>query len=265
MSYILDALKKAERERGLAKVPTLSSIHESQEKPRGFRLAASAVALAILAVGFGAYLLLSSGEKSPAAATRPHDTAEPVTATYPAASVSVPAPSGTQATEPFTVGTEKAAGMPQTGVPTAVNGSSDRQPEPSNFRSEPRPQGTAPLPKRTESAGFASSPYVQPAVPQADIRTPHENPSSPALPAVESSPTDPASSGSSTLMQAVDGMSITILRYAQDRADRLVFINGRKYVEGDYIDGRFLIESITRDGAVLSYEGARATLKASGY
>ena len=66
-------------------------------------------------------------------------------------------------------------------------------------------------------------------------------------------------------MQAVDGMSITILRYAQDRADRLVFINGRKYVEGDYIDGRFLIESITRDGAVLSYEGARATLKASGY
>ena len=43
----------------------------------------------------------------------------------------------------------------------------------------------------------------------------------------------------------------------------MIFINGRKYTEGDYVEGRYLIESITPDGAVLNYQGARATLKAT--
>jgi hypothetical protein len=41
----------------------------------------------------------------------------------------------------------------------------------------------------------------------------------------------------------------------------MVLINGRKYVEGDHIDGKYLIESITLEGAVLSYQGDQGVLR----
>lgn len=65
----------------------------------------------------------------------------------------------------------------------------------------------------------------------------------------------------STLQQAMETMNISILMYAETPSDRLVFINGRKYVEGDYVDGSFFLETITPDGVVLSYEGVQAVLK----
>jgi hypothetical protein len=41
----------------------------------------------------------------------------------------------------------------------------------------------------------------------------------------------------------------------------MVFINGRKYVEGQAVDGQILLESITREGALLSQEGQRVLLR----
>jgi hypothetical protein len=40
----------------------------------------------------------------------------------------------------------------------------------------------------------------------------------------------------------------------------MVFINGRKYVEGEKIDGKYLLERITEDGATLAYQGQRLRL-----
>ncbi len=37
-------------------------------------------------------------------------------------------------------------------------------------------------------------------------------------------------------------------------------INGKQYVQGDYIDGRYRIEDITREGPVLGFRGERAIL-----
>jgi hypothetical protein len=56
-------------------------------------------------------------------------------------------------------------------------------------------------------------------------------------------------------------MSMTVLFYAENKAERLVFINGRRYAEGDLVEGQYLLESITLEGAVLSYEGERALLR----
>jgi general secretion pathway protein B len=44
-------------------------------------------------------------------------------------------------------------------------------------------------------------------------------------------------------------------------ADRLVFINGHKYVEGGMVDGKVRVEEITQDGAILSHQGLRFLLK----
>lgn len=51
------------------------------------------------------------------------------------------------------------------------------------------------------------------------------------------------------------------LIYSDLPAQRLVFINGRRYAEGDLIDGRIRVEEILEDGVELSGEGRRFTLR----
>jgi general secretion pathway protein B len=63
-----------------------------------------------------------------------------------------------------------------------------------------------------------------------------------------------------TLREAAEKMNLSILVYDEAKTGRLVFIDGRKYVEGDSINGLYLIESITPDGAVLSHKGEKVLL-----
>ena len=65
-----------------------------------------------------------------------------------------------------------------------------------------------------------------------------------------------------SLREAMAKMKITILIYDEAKSERMVFINNRKYVEGDYVNGLYLLESITANGVVLSYQGERAMLRA---
>ncbi len=62
------------------------------------------------------------------------------------------------------------------------------------------------------------------------------------------------------LSKALDGMKLSILMYSDDPAERLVFINGVKYREGDYVEGLYLLERITPEGAVLSHQGEHKLL-----
>lgn len=64
-----------------------------------------------------------------------------------------------------------------------------------------------------------------------------------------------------TLKEALNEMTLSVLVFDESKADRMVFINGRKYVEGDLVEDLYLLESITLDGAVLTYGGDRALLK----
>jgi hypothetical protein len=59
----------------------------------------------------------------------------------------------------------------------------------------------------------------------------------------------------------VTGLRLEVLVYSAERAERLVFINGRKYVEGQAIEGGFVIEAITVSGAIVSGEGQRFLLR----
>src|SRR5207244_1725798 len=95
--------------------------------------------------------------------------------------------------------------------------------------------------------------------------SPVEPKAEPAKPAASPSPTEakaePAKPAASpqerpgSLAEAVAKMTLDVLVYSERQADRMVFINGRKYVEGQTIDGRFLVEGITREGAILGHEG----------
>lgn len=57
------------------------------------------------------------------------------------------------------------------------------------------------------------------------------------------------------------GLRLEALIYADRPAERMVFINGRKYVEGDSIEGRLQVQEIQEEGVVLSEQGRRFTLR----
>ncbi len=54
--------------------------------------------------------------------------------------------------------------------------------------------------------------------------------------------------------------TLDVLVYSDAPAERLVFINGRKYVEGQAVDGETVVEQITPDGAVLRNAERRIVL-----
>ena len=57
-------------------------------------------------------------------------------------------------------------------------------------------------------------------------------------------------------------LSLDVLVYSAVPAERLVFINSRKYVEGQAVDGGLVIEAITADGVIVSGgEGQRFLLR----
>ena len=52
-----------------------------------------------------------------------------------------------------------------------------------------------------------------------------------------------------------------MLVYSERAGEGMVFINGRKYTEGQTVEGGLTLEAITPDGAILSYEGQRFLLR----
>ena len=88
----------------------------------------------------------------------------------------------------------------------------------------------------------------------------------PPIPAAEAthdvpSTRPPVEDKAVSLREALDKMTISVLMYDEAKSERRVYINGRKYVEGDYVEGRYLVESITLEGVVLSCQGERALLR----
>jgi hypothetical protein len=56
-------------------------------------------------------------------------------------------------------------------------------------------------------------------------------------------------------------MKLEVLVYSDDPLDRMVFINGHKYVEGQTVEGGAVVERIDPDGVLVLYEGQRAVLR----
>jgi hypothetical protein len=53
---------------------------------------------------------------------------------------------------------------------------------------------------------------------------------------------------------------VQVVLYSDVPAERLVFIDGRRYAEGDKIDADTVVERITPDGAIVNRGGHRQML-----
>jgi type II secretory pathway component PulC len=56
-------------------------------------------------------------------------------------------------------------------------------------------------------------------------------------------------------------LKLEVLVYSDVASERMVFINGRKYLLGDTVAERARVEEIQPDGVVLSEQGRRFTLR----
>ena len=258
MSYILDALKKADRERSLTKVPTLTTVHVPL-LTGGRRIAVWVVAGVVL-VGGGA--LLWAVRPSPPASPPPvadsragSRTALPVGVAEPAPvaspePIAAPPPGPpsvpdvpTTPVHPVGVGTPRAPSAVAESRPVRPP-SSDRVPQPAGQRqatAEPVGPAMPPSPTRLDPVPSPSA-----GRPGADVAV---------------APPPVSSTGSSMLREALGKMTLDVFVYTDVEADRMVVINGRRYTKGQYVDGLYLIDNITPEGVTLSYRGEQGVLR----
>ena len=226
MSYILDALTKAaqQRERQVPVVQRLLSAAPAQGAswPRVPRRLMAALAVsALLAIALVVWL---RSAPSPA----------PMEPAAPALSASAPRVPSVEVARPVKV-------------------------EPS-----PRPEIPTAKPAPAERAASAVAPTVAPK-PKAPAAPPAATPSpaavvpAPSSAAAAPAPPPPAAAPPTTAEKAA--LKLEALIYSDVPAQRMVFINGRRYSEGEMVDGRLRVEEIQEDGVALSDQGRRFTLR----
>ena len=270
MSYILDALRKAERDRQVTRVPTLATAHggaESVRRPPWVWAVAGGLALSALVVSsvFWAWGRPDAGREA---------ALPPVTAAGPSASGASAAVGGTSPPlsrapardEPplalaSGLAVERSPGgrvpegrrlaplAPPATAPRAAPSAVDR-------RRAPPTTGPPDAPETGQGAVAQPSPTPPPGRGPVTEPRPAGDPAAPPTVALE--PGRPADPGTG---RALPRLTLDVLVYSDVPVERLVFINGRKYVEGQTLDGDAVVEQITPDGAILRHQGKQLVLR----
>ncbi len=220
MSYILDALRKAEQERHLGQAPTLTTASPLAEPTQNRRFW---YGVTVLALGLNALLLaFFLGRFQPV--PQPASVAAPLAA-VPAAT---PAPRSAPSTS---------AASEKDGTPAV----SSKEPVGQTVESEPARPIVAPASR--EKHQKPAWPIVPGSVTIA--------------PVPELAPPEPLSPADRRGMPA---LNLDIHIYSADPDKRFVVINGRHYREGERLSEGPVLESVVRDGAILRQDGRRFQL-----
>jgi general secretion pathway protein B len=257
MSYILDALKKADRERNLTKVPTLTTIHVPV-LTTGRRVGVWAVVLTVLAGG-GVFLWMVR----PSPPVAPVPVAASRTDGGTAVPVRVAEPPPPAAPEPAAVATPNSSPVPDVPAPPVKSVGAGKRSAPPTVVERPSARPSAPRapapeaapPEQTQAALDAVTPPMPP-LPVRPEPVPSQGAGRPGAPPPPAPPADPA-----TLRAALAKMTLDVFVYTDVEADRLVVINGRRYTKGQHVEGLYLIDNITPEGVALSYRGEQAVLR----
>jgi len=278
MSYILDALRKAERDHHVSRVPTLATTHGDVDLRRASWI--WPVAGGVLAVGalVAAYTLqwapVHTIRRDPGEELKPPVTSAVVTSRPdPAVSAPLVVPTPERPPSP--------PANPPAGHPAAARSSAGSSVAPSVSSTPPPTASSAArraptIPTRPGKADASTAPATGPPAPSVArsaasppidrdaVREPATSADALAPPATavvtrsdggstRTAPTAPA--------PGLPRLALDVLVYSEVPEERLVFINGRKYVEGQMVDEGAVIEQITPDGAILRHEGRQIVLR----
>ena len=129
-----------------------------------------------------------------------------------------------------------------------------------------RPRATTaqpPAPSQRTATARSAEP-TQPSAPtQAAVpaRPANREPVARPQPEAKAAATPPPPTATS-LQAVASKLKIEVLVWGDNPNERMVFLNGRKYVEGQALAGGAVIEQIAQDGIVLVHEGQRARVRA---
>lgn len=292
MSLILDALKRAERERRLEKPPDLRAVYEENHLPRrriqpwfwvsgSFLIGAIVVGLILWPEGPGparppvptatsvprSASVTASVKKAETPPSRPlpgSGSLKPPEAPPPRPSPPQPAPAPVQASAPAQP-LEKGAKIEEKTVPQTGSKPAAKPPD----KTSPPPDGgtsDVPAGPTLPAQGTAA---VQPAAPVPSA--PEPAPVEPALsqpPPPSSPPAEPKEEIARTkeasipliselpyeVRENLGKLQINVHSYSEDPAERLVFINLRRYKVGDRIGEKGpILKEITPEGVIIDY------------
>jgi general secretion pathway protein B len=266
MSFILDALRKSEHARQRQTGPGLAEVPVAPSKSKTNVWATAAVALLVvnlLAVGI---LLLRRAQKEDAAASIAPTATAPVAKPAPAPAgptLSAPSPTAgtpvTQGAAPARAPIDEPAG-PGARNPLAdeVGGASNGNEASSQSAAAAVPAGPPAVVKNGNVRRGGSVVYAP--VPEASD-LPYSPP--PAEPAMQQAAPQAAAMPNADEVSARGGVAALHLDlhvYAAQPQQRFIFVNSRKYKEGDTLAEGPVVEQITPDGAVLNFRGSRFKL-----
>jgi general secretion pathway protein B len=276
MSYILDALKKADRERALKRVPTVTTVHVPVAgrmrrlglwMAGGVLLLGGGMALWLLRPSSGVVLPTPADSRTDAQVSRPSGRANPEQTGDPVVTQGGDrSAAGLAQQSPRQSGRESPLpSRPKVVLPLPSPGPGDFEEMRPGGRPPDRARSVGVMPVETPP-GESKLDGGRPGLPEPGERSPHqesrpgpgsdgakvdgERPS-----ALSAPPTVPA------LGDAIGKMTLDVFVYADAEADRMVVINGRRYMKGQRVDGQYLVEDITPEGVILSFQGARALLQ----
>ena len=262
MSFILDALRKSEHERQRQTGPALVEAAVAAPKPKPNTWASAAIALLIVnLVAVGVLLLVKSRDEPAAAAATAAQASAP--AGIAAAPAAARAPAAAQATvtqtlpEPQVAATAPPPMLRPAEASVAAGTRNPLENEMSSYAppmdyeaaaaaAAPPPGPAAVTPSRQGSVVYQSLP---------EANAPEAN-DSPRNSAAANLPTVDDIAGRSGLPE----MRLELHVYSNKPQERFVFVNGRRYREGDTTADGAVIEEITRDGVVMTVGGNRFLL-----
>ncbi len=273
MSYILDALRKAERDRQVSRVPTLATAHGGAEPGRRLQWAWAVTGPLVVSAVVAYSLFWASGRPDP----RREAALPPPAGAGPASSSArvdfVPAPPALERTpegEPAVAArapglvVERPPGHGAPARPYVAPAAPPATTPPADLQGAPAAARPSDAPE-TRRAAADPRPVARPAVPvEGASPGPQPGDEPVAQSAVAPAPLPDAGAGRAAQpapAQPLPRLTLDVLVYSDVPAERLVFISGRKYVEGQTLDGETVVEQITPDGAVLQHQGKRIVLR----
>lgn len=231
MSLILDALRKSEHERQREAGPALATVPESRPERRTPKWLPVLIVLLVLNVIVVAAALLHNSGSAPQAVT---------TTAAPATAVSEPAPATRQPQAPENT---VAAPLPLPEKPPR------HEVRPLTTELPPATPAPRPAAASASSADASAAPPRSTGAPAASTATATEDARLPRF-------ADLVVRGELN----VPHMHLDIHVYSGDPAERFVFINMKRYNEGNATQEGPKVERITRTGVVMDYQGQRFLL-----
>jgi len=271
MSFILDALRKSEHDRQRQTGPGLAEVPMAPSRPKKNVWATAAVALLIVnLIGVGVLLLRRANHEAPPATPTATPTAPAATTsqTPPAADTSTPAPPAPPAPEPQAAVTQTlpqpvlqprptpAAPAGRNPLEGEVSGGPQGLDEGMAAHAASVPQQSLPAVSRATTIPASGSSARYEPIPQAAVARAVAAETQSAPPQRSSLPTADEVSAAG----GVPRLHLDLHVYSAKPQERFIFVNSRKYREGDTLQEGPVVEQITQNGAVLNYRGSRFLL-----